>query len=132
MSLGVIYRDYLVGRAYINPLDLYENTNTLPTEFHYIPADPGSEVAQDLLTQYVSTKGQIPLTIQGDGESSPYGSLAAALSGVTLDTSFPGQGIPLISDIRLYVDLIDTLCKNEASFDFRVSWSDVCYGEHPD
>ncbi|KAM0789126.1 hypothetical protein ACM66B_003180 [Microbotryomycetes sp. NB124-2] len=121
VSLGVIYRDYPVGRAYINPLDLLQGTNTIPAEFHYQPEDPGSEVAQDLLTQYVSTKGQIPINIEGDTQSSPYGSLAAALDGVSLTSSFPGQGIPLISDIRLYLDLVNALCNSSIEFDFRIN-----------
>ncbi|GAA5897781.1 hypothetical protein JCM8208_000260 [Rhodotorula glutinis] len=120
-SFQVIYRGELVGRAYINPLDLYEGSNTLATEFQYMPADPNNAVAEDLLTQYLSTKGQIPLTIQGDAESSPYGALDQAFSGLKLETSFPGQGLPLVHDIEIYVDLIAAVCNNSASFDFRIN-----------
>mgnify|MGYP007026579347 CR=1 FL=1 len=85
-----------------------------------MPADPNNAVAEDLLTQYLSTKGQIPLTIQGDAESSPYGALDQAFSGLKLETSFPGQGEPLVHDIEIYVDLIAAVCNSSASFDFRV------------
>lgn len=42
---------------------------------------------------------QIPITVQGDFGSSPYGSLQLALSETTLASGFPGQGIPLINDM---------------------------------
>lgn len=95
-------------------------TNTLPTEFQYQPSDPSNAVAQDLLSQYLETKGQIPLTIQGDAESSPYDGLDQAFSGIQLETSFPGQGLPLVHDIEVYVDLIQAVCNSTAAFDFRV------------
>ncbi|BGP44010.1 hypothetical protein JCM10449v2_008067 [Rhodotorula kratochvilovae] len=120
-SFQVIYRGTNVGRAYINPLDLYTGSNTLATEFQYMPSDPGNAVAEDLLTQYLSTKGDIPLTIQGDDGSSPYGSLDQAFSGVRLETSFPGQGLDLVHDIEVYVDLIQALCTSTAAFDFRIN-----------
>lgn len=119
-SFEVIYKGTQVGRAYINPLDLYKGSNTLPTEFHYQPANPGDATAEDLLTQYLETKGQIPLTIQGDGSSTPYGSLKEAFTGVHLETSFPGQGIPLVHDIQIFVDFVTAFCNNTATFDFRV------------
>ncbi|BGP22157.1 pre-rRNA processing protein [Rhodotorula toruloides] len=119
-SFEVIYKGTQVGRAYINPLDLYKGTNTLATEFHYQPADPADATAEDLLTQYLETKGQIPLTIQGDGTSSPYGSLQEAFTGVHLETSFPGQGIPLVHDIQIFVDFVTAFCNDTATFDFRI------------
>jgi hypothetical protein len=79
----------LVGRAYVNPLDIYgKQDNTLPSEFHYMPSNPGDATAESLLTAYLETKDQIPITIQGDAESSPYGSLDQALSGLTLSSSY--------------------------------------------
>ncbi|BGP00846.1 hypothetical protein RTBOTA2_002159 [Rhodotorula toruloides] len=120
-SFEVIYKGTQVGRAYINPLDLYKGSNTLPTEFHYQPANPGDATAEDLLTQYLETKGQIPLTIQGDGSSTPYGSLKEAFTGVHLETSFPGQGIPLVHDIQIFVDFVTAFCNNTATFDFRIN-----------
>lgn len=38
---------------------LPQGTNTIATEFHYQPADPSNALAQDLLTQYLSTKGPV-------------------------------------------------------------------------
>ena len=170
VSFQVLYMGALVGRAYVNPLDLYEGepsspftfrveaaidsfdmsrpptgTNTLPSEFHYMPSDPNDATAESLLTAYLETKDQIPITIQGDTSSSPYGSLAdQALAGLKLTSSyvvdhvslnysaiityalsgpnrFPGQGIPLVHDIRIYLDLVQAFCSNNASFDFSVS-----------
>lgn len=78
---------------------MFAGSNTFKAEFHYQPADPNSQVAQQLLTQYLSTTGPVALTVQGDQSSSPYGSLQQALSEITLPTSFPGQGLPLIHDM---------------------------------
>ncbi|GAA5914535.1 uncharacterized protein JCM6883_003197 [Sporobolomyces salmoneus] len=121
VSFQVIYMGALVGRAYVNPLDLYEGTNTLPSEFHYMPSNPGDETAQSLLTAYLETKDQIPITIQGDDSSSPYGSLDQGLAGLTLASSFPGQGIPLVHDIRIYLDLVQAFCSSNTSFDFSIN-----------
>lgn len=74
-------------------------SNTVPSEFHYHPADAGNPIAQSILGTYLETTGQIPITVAGDFGSSPYGSLQTGLSHVSLASSFPGQGIPLIHDI---------------------------------
>lgn len=108
-----------------------------------MPTNPGDATAESLLSIYLESKDQIPLTIQGDAESSPYGSLDQGLSGITLQTScvfsvsrfsetiadsirshisFPGQGIPLVDNIRIYLDLVQAFCSNNASFDFQVSF----------
>ncbi|GAA6063179.1 hypothetical protein JCM10212_003114 [Sporobolomyces blumeae] len=120
VSFAVQYKGTTVGRAYINPLDLYQNQNTLPSEFHYQPANPGDATAESLLTAYLEEKGQIPITIQGDEQSSPYGSLDQGLAGITLQSSFPGQGIPLVDNIRIYLDLVQAFCNSSASFDFQI------------
>lgn len=52
--------------------------------------------------------------------SSPYGSLQEGLSKVTLETSFPGQGKPLISDIVIYFDPIQAICKNSVKIETRI------------
>jgi len=52
-----------------------------------MPTNAGDETAQSLLTAYLEQKDQIPITIQGDAESSPYGSLDQAFSGITLTSS---------------------------------------------
>ncbi|GAA5969858.1 hypothetical protein JCM21900_004182 [Sporobolomyces salmonicolor] len=119
-SFQVLYQNTYVGRAYVNPLDLYSGSNTLPSEFHYMPTDPNNAVAESLLSTYLETNGQIPLTIVGDTQSSPYGSLDEALAGVKLESSFAGQGIPLIDNIRVYVDLVEALCNSSAAFDFQL------------
>lgn len=109
----MLYNATLVGYAYINPLDLYNGTNTIPTEFHYQPADPGNQAAEALLTAYLETTGNISIRVQGYGESSPYGSLEAALDPIYLDTSFPGLGQPLIETIDIYLDIIGAFVRSE-------------------
>ncbi|GAA5937070.1 uncharacterized protein JCM15063_000146 [Sporobolomyces koalae] len=121
VSFQVLYMGTYVGRAYINPLDLLEGTNTLASELHYMPTNPDDATAESLLTAYLETKDQIPVTVQGDDTSSPYGSLDEALAGIKLDTSFPGQGIPLVHDIRIYLDLVKAFCNSSASFDFSLN-----------
>ena len=80
-------------------------SNTIASEFHYEPADASNAIAQSLLSTYLETTGAIPLTVAGDLSSSPYGSLGPALSHISLATSFPGQGLPLVHDIvvRLFL-----------------------------
>ncbi|KAL8279026.1 hypothetical protein RQP46_008484 [Phenoliferia psychrophenolica] len=121
VALLISYRGYVVGRAYINPLDLALGANNLPAEFHYEPADPGNVVAQSLLTAYLETNGSIPLLATGDLASSPYGALAPALSHLHLDTTIPGLGLPLVHDIVIYIDLITALCTNEVAITFRIN-----------
>lgn len=73
---------------------------------------------------------QISLVVQGDTSSSPYGSLQLALSHITLPTSFPGtllpavllnhnltpsctdtgQGIPIVHNIIITLDLFQAAC----------------------
>lgn len=84
------------------------------------PSNPSDPTAQDLLAQYLEVKDQIPLTIKGDSSSSPYGSLQPALSGVTLETSFPGQGLPLVNDIVIYFDLVQGLCMSTVNIETRL------------
>ncbi|KAL8278093.1 hypothetical protein RQP46_009553 [Phenoliferia psychrophenolica] len=96
-------------------------SNTIPSEFHYMPADAGDAVAQSLLTAYLETKGNIPLVVSGDLKSSPYVSLQPALSHISLQSGFPGQGLPLVHDIVIYLDLITVLCTNEVAFTFSIN-----------
>lgn len=94
--------------------------NTIQSEFHYAPPNPADTNAQAILTAYLSTTGAVPITVQGDVLSSPYGSLQEGLSKVTLETSFPGQGKPLISDIVIYFDPIQAICKNSVKITTRI------------
>lgn len=59
VQFQVLYQDYVVGRAYINPLNLLLGTNVVPSEFHYMPGESNSPIAQGLLTQYLETKGNV-------------------------------------------------------------------------
>lgn len=99
VSFAVDYRGVFVGRAKVDPLDLYRGVNTLSVELDYQPLDPSDSVASDLLTQYVEVKTEIGVNVRGDLASSPYGVLQEALSQVTLVTAFPGQGTPLIANM---------------------------------
>jgi hypothetical protein len=109
-----------VGRAYINPLDLYQGPNSYTGELHYQPADASNPTAQALLTAYLKTKDNIPVTVDGDQQSSAYGSLQAALDPISIETGFPGQGIPLIEDIVIYLDLVQVLCNSTVSIETRL------------
>jgi hypothetical protein len=60
------------------------------TEFHYEPADANDTVAQSFVTSFIQGNDVIPLTIQGDLQSSPFGSLAPALSSLILSTGLQG------------------------------------------
>ena len=59
-------------------------------EFHYEPADANDTTAESFLTNFVQSGNVLPLTVQGDGASSPFTSLNPALEGVTLQTSVAG------------------------------------------
>lgn len=114
-SFAVFYEDTFVGRAFLDPLTLLPGTGGHATELRYAPTDPFGK-ASDILTAYVEQKGQIPITIHGDSTSSPYGALGEAFASVSLTASFPGQGIPLVSSIILYVDLVQAACTNSVEF----------------
>lgn len=55
-----------------------------------MPANPNDTTAQAFLTQFLTGTDNIPLSIQGDSGSSPFGSLQPALEGAKLDTSLKG------------------------------------------
>lgn len=38
-----------------------------------------------------------------------------------MPNSFPGQGIPLVHDIRVYLDIVRAACTNQVSIDFRIN-----------
>lgn len=90
VSFPVTYKGVVLGRAAIDTLDLVPGENTIATEFHYAPADANDTIAQGFLTEFLQTDDDIPLTIKGDSESSPFGSLQPALEGVELSTSLKG------------------------------------------
>ncbi|SGY79107.1 BQ5605_C008g05044 [Microbotryum silenes-dioicae] len=120
-SLQVYYRSVLVGRAYINPLDLYPGDNAVPAEFHYEPKIRSDPIAQDILAQYLETTGPIPIKIEGDLTSSPYKSLQPALGALSLDATFPGQGKPLINKVIIYIDLITAFCNRTVSIQTQLT-----------
>jgi hypothetical protein len=74
--------------------DLVPGENTVAAEFHYEPANANDTVAQSFLTDFIQGNSALPLTIQGDLSSSPFASLAPALSSLTLSTSL--QGTPYL------------------------------------
>lgn len=93
--------------------------NVAPTEFQYSPANPNDTVAQSFLTTFLQTANTIPLTVQGDSASTPYGSLQPALEGITLATSITGiVSKPIIAGIHNYIPLSALLTGYiESSFD---------------
>ena len=90
VELPVIFKGVQVGHAVIDPLDLVPGENTLQAEFRYAPNDANDTTAQSFVTQLLQTSDDIPLTIKGDGDSSPFASLVPALEGVEISTSVKG------------------------------------------
>ncbi len=91
VSFPVTFKGVILGRAAIDTLDLVPGENTIATEFHYAPADANDTVAQSFLTEFLQSDDDIPLTIQGDSDSSPFASLQPGLEGVELMTSLKGM-----------------------------------------
>lgn len=85
-----------------------------------MPADANDTVAQAFLTEFLQTSDVIPVTVQGDLASSPYGSLQPALEGVSLSTSITGiVSKPIIAGVHTYIGLATAALTStiEASFD---------------
>lgn len=119
ISLPVMFDGVELGRAVINSFDLVPGENTIPSEFHYMPANPNDTTAQGFLTEFLTSTDTIPLTIQGDSGGSPFGSLQPALEGVKLETSLKGMGDVIILDANVFITL-DSLVTNLVSVNFDV------------
>ncbi|KAI0340460.1 hypothetical protein BDW22DRAFT_1360443 [Trametopsis cervina] len=121
IALPVHYKGVQLGRAAIDPFILVPGENTVPTIFEYMPDNANDTTAQAFVTEFITTGDTIDLTIQGDGQSSPYASLDQALEGVTISTSLTGLNFPnLITHINVYITA-DTLLDNMVTADFDVS-----------
>ncbi|KAI0643298.1 hypothetical protein C8Q79DRAFT_1012595 [Trametes meyenii] len=121
VSFPVVFKGVQLGRAVIDNLDLVPGENTITTEFHYAPADANDTVAQAFLTEFLQTGNEIPLTIKGDSESSPFGSLQPGLEGVELSTSLKGLNVPpFVTHINAFITL-DTLFDNLITIDFDIA-----------
>lgn len=57
------------------------------------------------------------MLVQGDISSSPYGSFQQGLSEISLSTSFPGQGKPIVQSIAITLDLEHAICDETATFE---------------
>jgi hypothetical protein len=77
-------------------------------------------MAQSFITQYISSSGDIPVTVQGDASSSPYASLQPALEGIKLSSSIKGIGKQLVSNVNVYITLA-TLLTNTITLDFDLN-----------
>ncbi|KAJ7668375.1 hypothetical protein DFH06DRAFT_1181491 [Mycena polygramma] len=118
ISLPVIYNNVTIGRAAIDTFDLVPGANAISAEFHYEPADANNTVAQGFLTDFIQGNSLLPLTIQGDLQSSPFGSLAPALSSLTLSTGLQAMNQPnLITHVNVFITL-DSLVTNIVSINF--------------
>ncbi|KAJ7874667.1 hypothetical protein B0H14DRAFT_3551962 [Mycena olivaceomarginata] len=110
--LPVIYEGVTIGKAAIAVFDLVPGENTVAAEFHYEPANANDTVAQSFLTDFIQGNSALPLTIQGDLGSSPFASLAPALSSLTLSTSLQALNQPnLITHVNVFITL-DSLVTN--------------------
>ena len=62
--------------------------------------------SKGFVSEFVTTGDTLDLTIQGDGDSSPYASLDQALEGVKIGTSLQGLNHPnLITHINVFISL---------------------------
>ncbi|RPD70056.1 hypothetical protein L226DRAFT_261105 [Lentinus tigrinus ALCF2SS1-7] len=121
VALPVYYKDVMLGRAVIDPLNLVPGENTMPTEFHYQPNDANDTTAQAFLTEFLQTGDGIALTIKGDGDSSPFASLVPALEGVGISTSLKGLNVPpIVTHINAFITL-DTLIDNYITINFDIA-----------
>ena len=95
-------------------------TNNAPTVFEYYPNDPNDTVAQSFLTNFIQSTAPLALTVKGDSQSSPYGSLGPALEGVTLQTSINGiNDQPIITGVTVSISL-ETLIDNFVDTSFTI------------
>lgn len=92
----------------------------MATEFHYEPDNANDTVAQGFLTQFIQTGDELDVTIDGDSQSSPFGSLQPALDGVTISTSLTGLNHPAIITSAHVVITLDSLTTNLVSVEFSV------------
>ncbi|KAF8626824.1 hypothetical protein AX15_004657 [Amanita polypyramis BW_CC] len=121
IALPVVYQGVSIGRAAINPFNLEPGSNTIATEFHYQPGNANDTVAQSFLTRFIQTQDDIPLSIDGDFQSSPYESLQLALAGLHISTGLRGLNHPnIITHINVYVTP-ETLLTNHVSIDFDLN-----------
>ncbi|KAJ7251753.1 hypothetical protein B0H12DRAFT_1234031 [Mycena haematopus] len=133
ISLPVVYKGVNIGRAAINVFDLVPGANTILTEFHYEPANANDTVAQSFLTDFIQGDSKLPLTIQGDINSSPFGSLAPALTSLTLTTDLQGLNQPnLITHVNVYItleSLVTNIMQNPLDTDLVVEFVQSNSGE---
>ncbi|KAJ3850500.1 hypothetical protein EV368DRAFT_84496 [Lentinula lateritia] len=134
IALPVYYEGSMIGRALINTFNLVPGTNSVPSEFHYEPANSNDSVAQSFIADFLTSNNSLPLSIKGDSASTPIDSLQEALSGLSLSASLPGEypshpshnrhgvltkqnigmGQTLIQDIMVTITL-DSLMTNEVT-----------------
>ncbi|RPD57468.1 hypothetical protein L226DRAFT_588694 [Lentinus tigrinus ALCF2SS1-7] len=123
VALPVYYKDVMLGRAVIDPLNLVRGENTVPAELHYQPNDANDTTAQAFLTEFLQTADDIALTIKGDGDSSPFASLVPALEGLN---------VPPIITINFDLDGVLTTCRlriaNPLDTDMEITFTQVDSG----
>lgn len=122
--LAVLYQGVYVGRAIIANTVIQPGVNTISSEFHYAPNDKSQSA---ILTEFLQrpvfgSSDLIPITVSGDGQSSPYGSLIPALEGVSLNAAFQGAGAQLVNFVHVVVEIAAAFCQNSASMQFKVRW----------
>jgi hypothetical protein len=101
--------------------DLKPGENVLATEFRYEPDDANDTTAQMFLTRFIQSGDNLDLSVEGDKESTPFGSLQVALDGVTLETSITGLNHPNII-ARAHVTItLESLVTNLVSVEFFVT-----------
>lgn len=58
-----------------------------------MPDDANDTTAQGFISDFVQSADTLPVTIKGDEDSSPYGSLVPALEGITIVTSLESTSL---------------------------------------
>lgn len=76
-------------------------------EFRYQPNDANDATAQEFLSKFLQSAEDIPLTIKGDSESTPFDSLKPALGAIKLTTSATGAKN---SSLDISTDLTTSRC----------------------
>ncbi|KIL68938.1 hypothetical protein M378DRAFT_21838 [Amanita muscaria Koide BX008] len=120
ITIPITYQGVVIGRSSVSLLNLRPGVNALSAEFHYQPGNSNDTIAQSFLARFIQTQDMIPITLDGDYQSSPYASLQPAIAGLHIPTSVQGLNHPnILTHINVYVTLA-TLVTNRVAVDFDV------------
>lgn len=85
-----------------------------------MPSDANDTVAQGFLSDFLLTGQDLPVTIHGDEASTPYGSLAVAMSHLVIASKITGLNHPaIVTQINAEITL-ESLVTNKINLDVDV------------